>query len=125
FGIKGIWWDDNALYHFGDYELEGRQMAILVATAVVVLVLVALFRWTAIGLQMRAVVESPRLTELSGVNADRASSAAWMLSSVMAGLAGVLLAPYSATLTIVDFNTLLVSAIAAVAFARLTSIPMA
>ena len=91
----GIWWDDNALYHFGDYALEGRQMAILVSTVVVVLLLVALFRWTAIGLQMRAVVESPRLTELAGVNADRASSAAWMLSSTMAGLAGVLLAPFS------------------------------
>jgi ABC-type branched-subunit amino acid transport system permease subunit len=74
---------------------------------------------------MRAVVESPRLTELSGVNADRASSMAWMLSSAMAGLAGVLLAPFSANLNILDFNTLLVSAIAAVAFARLTSIPMA
>lgn len=125
FGITGIWWDDNALYHFGDYALEGRQMAILVSTAVVVLLLVALFRWTAIGLQMRAVVESPRLTELAGVNADRASSAAWMLSSAMAGLAGVLLAPYSAVLNVGDFTTLLVSAIAAAAFARLTSIPMA
>ena len=125
FGIKGIWWDDNALYHFGDYTLDGRQMAILVSTAVVVLLLVALFRWTAIGLQMRAVVESPRLTELAGVNADRASSAAWMLSSTMAGLAGVLLAPFSASLNVGDFTTLLVSAIAAAAFARLTSIPMA
>jgi branched-chain amino acid transport system permease protein len=125
FGITGIWWDDNALYHFGDYVLEGRQLAILVSTAVAVLVLMALFRWTAIGLQMRAVVESPRLTELAGVNADRASSAAWMLSSTMAGLAGVLLAPYSSVLHIEDFTTLLVAAIAAAAFARLTSIPMA
>jgi branched-subunit amino acid ABC-type transport system permease component len=125
YGIVGIWWDDNALYHVGDYTLEGRQMAILVSTAVVVVGLIALFRWSSIGLQMRAVVESPRLTELSGVNADRASSFAWMLSSAMAGLAGVLLAPFSATLNILDFNTLLVSAIAAVAFARLTSIPMA
>jgi branched-chain amino acid transport system permease protein len=126
FGIKGIWWDDNALYRFfGSYTLDGRQMAILVSVAVVVLLLVALFRWTAIGLQMRAVVESPRLTELAGVNADRASSAAWMLSSAMAGLAGVLLAPFSASLNVGDFTTLLISAIAAAAFARLTNIPMA
>ncbi|MGZ4690439.1 MAG: ABC transporter permease [Acidimicrobiia bacterium] len=124
-GIVGIWWDDNALYHLGDYTLDGKQMAILASTAVVVVVLMALFRWTAIGLQMRAVVESPRLTELAGVNADRASSAAWMLSSTMAGLAGVLLAPGSAILNVGDFTTLLVSAIAAAAFARLTSIPMA
>ncbi|HEY3723471.1 MAG TPA: ABC transporter permease, partial [Acidimicrobiia bacterium] len=125
FGIKGIWWDDNALYHFGDYTLDGRQMAIIVSVAVVVLLLVALFRWTAIGLQMRAVVESPRLTELAGVNADRASSAAWMISSAMAGLAGVLLAPFSASLNVSDFTTLLISAIAAAAFARLVNIPLA
>jgi branched-subunit amino acid ABC-type transport system permease component len=124
-GIVGIWWDDDALYHFGDYTLDGKQMAILASTAAVVLLLMALFRWTAIGLQMRAVVESPRLTELAGVNADRASSTAWMLSSAMAGLAGVLLAPSSAILNVGDFTTLLVSAIAAAAFARLTSIPMA
>jgi branched-chain amino acid transport system permease protein len=48
-----------------------------------------------------------------------------MLSSAMAGLAGVLLAPGSAFLNVGDFTTLLVSAIAAAAFARLTSIPMA
>ena len=41
-----------------------------------------LFRYTALGLRMRAVVESPRMTELAGVNADRVSTAAWMLSSV-------------------------------------------
>jgi len=125
FGIVGIWWNDNALYHFSDYTLDGKQMAILVATFAAVLGLGALFRWTAIGLRMRAVVESPRLTELAGVNADRSSATAWMLSSVMAGVAGVLLAPYSVNLNVNDFTTLLVSAIAAAAFARLVSIPMA
>ena len=30
FGVTGIWWDDNALYHFGDYTVDGRrQMAII------------------------------------------------------------------------------------------------
>ena len=46
-----------------------------------------------LGLRMRAVVESPRMTELTGINADRISTVAWMLSSLFAGLAGVLLAP--------------------------------
>ena len=48
-----------------------------------------------------------------------------MLSSLMAGLAGVLLSPLFAQVSAVDFTTLLVAAIAAAAFARLTSIPMA
>ena len=46
-----------------------------------------------LGLAMRAVVESPRMTELSGINADRVSAFAWALSSTFAGLAGVLIAP--------------------------------
>jgi ABC-type branched-subunit amino acid transport system permease subunit len=124
FGIRGIWWDDNALYRFGDWVLDGKQMAILVATSVSVVALGALFRWTTVGLRMRAVVESARMTELAGINADRVGAFAWGLSSCFAGLAGVLLAPYSATLNAQDFTTLLVAAIAAAAFGRLSSIPL-
>ena len=52
---------------------------------VAVLGLTVMFRYTTIGLQMRAVVESPRMTELAGVNADRVSTFSWMLSSLFAG----------------------------------------
>ena len=65
------------------------------------------------------------MTELAGVNADRVSAFSWMLSSLFAGLAGVLLAPLYASLAPQNFTTLLVAAIAAAAFARLTSIPLA
>ena len=47
--------------------------------------LAALFRFTAIGLRMRAVVESPRMTELNGIRADRVSAFSWALSSFFAG----------------------------------------
>ena len=42
---------------------------------------------------MRAVVESARMTELAGISADRVSSVGWALSSILAGMAGVLLGP--------------------------------
>jgi Branched-chain amino acid ABC-type transport system, permease components len=125
FGVVGIWWNDDALYHFGDYVLDGKEMAIVASTAILVVLLGVLFRFAPIGLQMRAVVESPRMTELAGVNADRVSAFSWMLSSLFAGLAGVLLAPLYSSLAPQNFNTLLVAAIAAAAFARLTSIPLA
>jgi len=125
FGIVGVWSDDNALYRFGDFVVDGREMAVFVCTAVGVVALWALFRFAPVGLRMRAVVESPRMTELAGVNADRVSASAWMLSSFFAGLAGVLVAPFYASLSPTDFTTLLVAAIAAAAFARLTSIPLA
>ena len=125
FGVVGIWWDDNALYHFGKFVLDGKQMAIIVSTVVAVMLLGFLFRFAPIGLRMRAVVESPRMTELAGVDADRVSAFSWMLSSLFAGLAGVLLAPLYASLASQNFSTLLIAAIAAAAFARLTSIPLA
>lgn len=123
--LVGIWWNDNALYHVGSYVLDGRQMGVLASTAIAVVALGALFRWSNLGLQMRAVVESPRLTELAGVDAGRVGSAAWMLSSLFAALAGVLLAPFSASLNSNDYTVLLVAAIAAAAFGKLTSIPLA
>ncbi len=125
FGVKGIWWNDDALYKFGDYVLDGKEMAVIVSTVAAVVLLGVLFRYAPIGLRMRAVVESPRMTELAGVDADRVSAFAWMLSSLFAGLAGVLLAPLYASLNPQNFTTLLIAAIAAAAFARLTSIPLA
>ena len=87
--------------------------------------LAALFRFSAIGLRMRAVVESPRMTELNGINAERVSAFAWMLSSLFAGVAGVLIAPRFNTLSAGDFFNLVVVAIAAAAIGRLASLPMA
>jgi len=83
-----------------------------------------LFRYTSIGLQMRAVVESPRMVELAGVDADRVSMFSWMLSSSLAGLAGVLLAPLYFELNANIYTLLIIAAIAAAAVGRFVSIPM-
>jgi branched-subunit amino acid ABC-type transport system permease component len=125
FGPPTIWPNDFGVYSFGDYTLNGNQAATIIATAIAVVLLTLLFRYTTIGLQMRAVVESPRMTELAGVNADRVSAFSWMLSSTFAGLAGVLLAPLFAQVDATNFTVLLIGAIAAAAFGRLTSIPLA
>src|SRR4029079_2226179 len=85
FGVKGIWWNDDALYKFGDYVLDGKEMAVIVSTVAAVVFLGVLFRYAPIGLRMRAVVESPRMTELAGVDADRVSAFSWMLSRLVAG----------------------------------------
>jgi branched-chain amino acid transport system permease protein len=115
------------IYHpIGEqYGIDGAQAMTMIVTVLVAVLLTALFRYSSIGLQMRAVVESPRMTSLVGINADRVSMVAWMLSSFIAGLAGVLIAPLYAQTDSTSFTFLLVAAIAAAAFARLTSIPMA
>jgi branched-chain amino acid transport system permease protein len=117
---------DGVVYFQGKvYAVDGGQVMTILVTILVVIVLSALFRYSSIGLQMRAVVESPRMTSLVGVNPNRVSAFAWMLSSFIAGLAGVLIAPLYAQTEVTSFTFLLVAAIAAAAFARLTSIPLA
>ena len=74
---------------------------------------------------MRAVVESPRMTELAGIDADRVSMASWILCSILAGLAGVLLAPLFAAVAELNYTTLVVVAMSAAVLASLTSIPVA
>src|SRR5205085_12125280 len=71
-----------------DYPMYGFQTLTMVVAIIVAVVLTLLFRYTTLGLRMRAVVESPRMTSLVGINANRVSAFAWALSSLMAGLAG-------------------------------------
>lgn len=111
--------------HLGDQVIKAKDIAAISATVAVLVLLFVVFRYTALGLQMRAVVESPRMVELAGVNSERVGMAAWMLSSFMAGLAGVLLAPLYGLLDANSFTILLVVAISAAAVGRLTSLPLA
>jgi branched-subunit amino acid ABC-type transport system permease component len=109
----------------GVYALSRDELAAMAVAVVGMLGLAALFRYSAIGLQMRAVVESPRMTELNGIRSDRVSAFAWALSSLFAGAAGVLIAPRFNTLSAPSFFNLVVVAIAAAAVGRLVSLPRA
>ena len=129
FGVKGIWPTTDeigspTIYRWGDYAIDGNQVATVLVTLAAVAALTAMFRWSQLGLRMRATVESPRMTELAGINADRISTLAWMLSSLFAGMAGVLLAPLFSQVNNENFLFLLIAAMAAAAFGSLQSIPM-
>ena len=125
-GTQGIVPRGDTSYNpFGDVFVSRNDLATILVTLLVVIALTVLFRYTALGLQMRAVVESARLTELAGINADRVSTASWVLCSFLAGLAGVLLAPLFAAVSDLNYTTLVVVAISAAAVASLSSIPMA
>jgi branched-chain amino acid transport system permease protein len=110
---------------FGVYSFSRNELVAMAIAVVGMAGLGALFRFSGIGLQMRAVVESPRMTELNGIAADRVSAFAWALSSLFAGLAGVLIAPRFNTLAAPDFFNLVVVAVAAAAIGRLVSLPLA
>jgi len=106
---------DHVYFWLGSVPLNGEELLTTGVTVVVIGALAVMFGSSGLGLRMRAVVESPRMTELAGIRADRVGTFAWMLSSLLAGLAGVLLAPVYAALDPSYFTALLVAAIAAAA----------
>ena len=65
------------------------------AVVVLVVAIVALFRWTALGLRMRAAAFSPEVSRLLGVRVGRLFTLAWALACAAGSLAGLLVAPLS------------------------------
>ncbi len=116
----------NVVYFtlFGQ-PVNGIDLAAISVTVVVLVLLTILLRYTSLGLQMRGAVESRRLVQLDGINANGVVAVAWIISSFMASLAGVLLAPSFSNFTSDNYVTLTVVAIAAAAWALLRSLPVA
>ena len=112
------------VYHFASFYWDQNQVFTIVATVLVAGGLAAMFRWSSIGLGMRAVAESPRMTQLNGVDAERVATVSWMLSGLLAALTGVLVAPLFTQVVPTFYFSLLVAAIAATVFGGLSSIPL-
>ena len=103
--------------------LNTDQLAVFVVAACAAILLWYLLRRTRMGLEMSAVVDRDALAGLRGINANRTSAAAWVLSMVLAGLGGVLIAP----LFILDptiFEFVVLGSLAAVVFGGLRSLPL-
>ena len=90
----------------------------LAATVVALaLVLAALFRFTRFGLLTRAAAESSTGAFVSGVSPDRLALVNWVVSALVAGLAGILIAPVS-PLTPITYTMFVVPAVAAAVVGR-------
>ncbi|MET9958646.1 ATP-binding cassette domain-containing protein [Streptomyces sp. NPDC006326] len=104
--------------------IDSDQLITWVVTAVAAAALWVLMRHTRLGLRLRAAVDNRSLTELRGISADRLSSVAWMISSGLAGLAGVLATPLLG-LSAHDFTLFLFVSATAAALGRFASVPLA
>lgn len=111
------------------YEVFGvpitlDQVLVLAVVAAVVVIGWGFLRFTRAGLSVRAVVDSQELTSLAGVNPQVVAAGVWMVNTVLAGLAGVLLSPL-AGLDPNAFVLVTAAAFAAVVAARLDNVPVA
>jgi ABC-type branched-subunit amino acid transport system ATPase component/branched-subunit amino acid ABC-type transport system permease component len=104
--------------------LNSDQIAVFVVALVAAVVLWFVIRRTRVGLEMRAVVDRESLASLRGVDAARTSRVAWVLTMVLAGLGGILIAPIF-TLQDYVFTLVVLGCFAAVVLGGLRSIPIA
>ena len=89
-----------------------------------VLIGAGVLRYTEVGLKVRAMVDSPAMTDLSGTNPTAIAVGVWAVATFFAGLTGVLAAPIIG-LDSGNFTLLIAASFAAVVAAKLRNLPVA
>jgi branched-chain amino acid transport system permease protein len=113
-----------AVYQFLGVPVTLDQVIVYICVAVTVVAGALILRYTDVGLKVRAMVDSPAMTDLSGTNPTAVSVGVWAVSTFFAGLAGVLAAPIIG-LDANNFTLLIAASFAAVVAARLRNLPVA
>ncbi|MEU1994137.1 branched-chain amino acid ABC transporter permease/ATP-binding protein [Nocardia gamkensis] len=113
--VDPIFPDD--VWEFDDFVLPHDRIYLAVTLVVLAAALVTWLRLSRFGLTTRAVASSERGAYLSGMSPDRIAAYNWMLSSAVAGVAGILIAPI-ASLAPVSYTLFIVPALAAAVIAR-------
>ena len=107
----------------GPVNITWHQLITMIVAIAVAVALRFLLRSTRIGTQMRATVDDRSLTALTGADPDQSNRFAWIFSTQLAALGGILIAP-EITLDATQLSLLIVSAYTAAVFGRLRSLPM-
>jgi branched-subunit amino acid ABC-type transport system permease component len=105
--------------------ITSDQLIVAVVAVLTALTLWYVLRFTSVGLRMRALVDRPDLAVARGVDRGRTSAFAWILGTVMAGLAGVAGAPIFNSLNPTAYLYVLLAAAAAAVLGGLRSVPLA
>ena len=83
----------DQIWNIGALVLNVEQMAVIGVTAVLCLLLFALFRYSKLGIAMQAASQNQLAAYYMGIPVKRLNGIAWGLASAVAAIAGLLLAP--------------------------------
>jgi branched-subunit amino acid ABC-type transport system permease component len=113
----------TATFRLADVPIGANSVVIVVVALGLAFGLAAFLRWTAFGRAMRAVSDNPTSAALWGVRVDAVGAASWMLGSLVAAVAGILITPF------INFDTtsltlLIVDSLAAALIGGLVSLPL-
>jgi ABC-type branched-subunit amino acid transport system ATPase component/branched-subunit amino acid ABC-type transport system permease component len=107
-----------------DVNIGYDQLIITIISLIAVAALFALFRFTRLGIAMRAVVDDPDLLDIQGTSPSRVRRISWIIGSTFAALSGVLIVPLIG-LEPIALTFLVVQAFGAAAIGFFASIPLA
>src|SRR4051812_44953064 len=85
----------NEPFKIGDITVPVDRLWFAGIVVVMAAALAAAYRFTRFGLSTRAAAENEQGAALVGLNADRIAAGNWVLATVLAGIAGILIAPVS------------------------------
>ena len=112
------------VYQFLGVPVTLDQVIVYICVVLTVVIGAGVLRYTEVGLKVRAMVDSPAMTDLSGTNPTAISVGVWAVSTFFAGLCGVLAAPIIG-LDAGNFTLLIAASFAAVVAAQLRNLPVA
>jgi ABC-type branched-subunit amino acid transport system ATPase component/branched-subunit amino acid ABC-type transport system permease component len=114
----------TTFYRVLGVNISGSQVVTIAIALLIIIALLALFRFSRVGVSMRAVVEDPDQADLQGTNPVQVRRFAWVLGSSIVVLTGVLLLPLVGLNALV-ITLLVVNTFAAAAIGRFESIQIA
>jgi branched-chain amino acid transport system permease protein len=112
------------VYQFLGVPVTLDQVIVYACVIVTVVAGALVLRYTEVGLKVRAMVDSPAMTDLSGTSPTAISIGVWAVSTFFAGLAGVLAAPIIG-LDPNQYTVLIAASFAAVIAAKMRNLPVA
>jgi branched-chain amino acid transport system permease protein len=79
--------------HFGEHFFSAHQIGAVGVTLVVLALLYAFFRFTPLGLAMRAAAQNPESSRLVGIRVGWMLALGWGLAAAIGAIAGMMVAP--------------------------------
>jgi branched-subunit amino acid ABC-type transport system permease component len=111
----------SGTWSVGGLRVPQDDIYFAAAVIVVALVVAGFYRYTSFGLRTRAAAETEKGVTLIGVSPDSTAAINWLIGGVVAGLAGVLIVPFT-PLTPGTYSLFIVPAMACALVGRFSSI---
>lgn len=113
---------ETKVYQIGNVALSQVNIVIIVVSLFLMTLLYLFFRFTRVGVAMKAVSQNPEAAKVMGIKVNRIKGLTWGIASLLGAVAGVMIAP----ITLLDPNMMLdplLKAFAAAVLGGMESLP--